>query len=96
MLSHALPIALALQSLSFDDLQRHSVMTTLSRRFRVQGMEALISIAKEPWNVRQADLTMSIQSPMSDSLCFALPLLSFKDGKWSSVIEMVCVKQPGL
>ena len=54
-----------------------------------QGVEALINFVREPWNVRKVDIAMYIDSPLSDSLCFALPLLSYNDGKWKSVIEMV-------
>ncbi len=59
-------------------------------------MEAMIKIAQEPWNLKVLDLVMYIDSPMSDSLCFSLPLLSYSHGKWKSVVEVVRPDMPSM
>ncbi len=52
-------------------------------------MEALINMTKEPWSLRHVDVVMYIDSPLSENLCFALPFVSYRNGVWRSVIEMV-------
>ena len=54
-----------------------------------QGIEALVGLAKDPWNLRKLRITMHIDSPLSENVCFSLPLLSFSNGSWSSIVELV-------
>jgi hypothetical protein len=57
--------------------------------FPCQGVEAVLHATKEPWNLRQVDVVMYIDSPLSENLCFTLPILSYRNGVWKSVVEMV-------
>ena len=57
-----------------------------------QGLESLIVLATDRAPLDRLDVTLCVDSPVSDQLCFTIPLLTYEDGKWTSVAHSASVR----